>query len=106
LAFPHGVGTAKGVRAGDLDGDGELDIVYSCEHAYPPKRGVVWLKRCTSGGEETWTVHDISGPEGIKFDRIELLDLDGDNDLDVLTCEESHLFKGLGVIWYENPFKP
>ena len=29
-----------------------------------------------------------------------MIDLDGDNDLDVLTCEERH---NLGVIWYENP---
>jgi hypothetical protein len=31
---------------------------------------------------------------------MELVDLDGDGDLDVLTCEER---AGLGVIWYENP---
>jgi len=49
--------------------------------------------------------HPISGPIGFKFDRIELLDLDGDSDLDVLTCEESYGddSKGLGVIWYEYP---
>ena len=29
-----------------------------------------------------------------------LADLDGDGDLDVLTCEE---VGNLGVIWYENP---
>ncbi|MBN2310366.1 MAG: VCBS repeat-containing protein, partial [Candidatus Hydrogenedentes bacterium] len=40
-----GVGTAKSVRAGDLDRDGVLDLVYSCEHAHPPRRGVVWLRR-------------------------------------------------------------
>ena len=31
---------------------------------------------------------------------MELIDLDGDGDLDVMTCEER---KNLGVIWYENP---
>jgi hypothetical protein len=46
-------------------------------------------------------VHDIGGPEGEKFDRIEMLDLDGDGDLDLLTCEERDQ---LGVVWYENPF--
>lgn len=51
------------------------------------------------------TIHNLSGPEGIKYDRIELLDLDGDGDLDVLTCEEEVgvRHEGLGVIWYENP---
>ncbi|MBR9803541.1 hypothetical protein GYB59_18430 [bacterium] len=37
-----------------------------------------------------------------KYDRIECIDLDGDGDLDVLTCEERRL---LGVVWYENPQK-
>ena len=46
---------------------------------------------------------DISGTiEGVKFDRIETIDLDGDGDLDVLTCEERD---NLGVIWYENPLR-
>ena len=45
--------------------------------------------------------NDISGrTTGIKFDRIELLDLDQDGDLDLLTCEERD---NLGLIWYENP---
>ena len=29
-----------------------------------------------------------------------MIDLDGDGDLDLLTCEEVH---DLGVFWYENP---
>ena len=44
--------------------------------------------------------HEISGPRGVKFDLLQLLDVDGDGDLDVLTCEERH---NLGVVWYENP---
>jgi hypothetical protein len=50
--------------------------------------------------EKTRKTHPISGPLGIKFDLVKLIDLDGDGDLDVLTCEES---ENLGVIWYENP---
>jgi len=52
-----------------------------------------------------WIYFDISGKKGIKFDRIELLDLDGDGDLDILTTEERENNYGLGVIWYENPLK-
>ena len=47
-----------------------------------------------------WIPRGLSGPAGVKFDRIELRDLDGDGDLDLITCEERD---NLGVFWYENP---
>ena len=99
----EGIGSAKAVRVGDIDGNGKADIVYSCENATPPKRGVVWLSYDETPKETVWQVNDISGPEGIKFDLIELFDIDGDGDLDVLTCEERHQGRGIGVFWYENP---
>jgi len=103
VTFPDNMGRAKGIAVGDIDSDGRSDIVISCEGATPPKSGVQWLSYQTSPFETHWQGHDIAGPAGIKFDRIELLDLDADGDLDVLTCEERHEGKGLGVIWYENP---
>jgi hypothetical protein len=103
LAFPPDLGRATGIAVGDIDGDDRLDIVISCEGATPPKSGVQWLSYRQSPLERHWQGHDISGPAGIKFDRIELRDLDADGDLDVLTCEERHEGRGLGVIWYENP---
>jgi hypothetical protein len=55
--------------------------------------------------ESNWEWHNISGTEGIKYDRIEIIDLDNDGDLDILTCEEKYgkNKQGLGVIWYKNP---
>ena len=82
-----------------------MDLACTCEHA-EGKVGVYWLSEASKGAKndgelQRWNFNDISGnTKGIKFDRIELLDLDHDGDLDLLTCEERD---NLGVIWYENP---
>ena len=47
-----------------------------------------------------WNVIDVSGSVGVKFDLVELVDQDGDGDLDAITCEE---VDNLGVFWFENP---
>jgi hypothetical protein len=103
LRFPPDSGTAKAVAVGDLDQDGVDDLVISCEQASGQKSGVWWFQRknAKSLAEGDW--HNISGPEGTKYDLVELIDLDADGDLDVLTCEESYQGRGLGVVWYENP---
>lgn len=100
LSLPaEGIGDAKAVRAADLNGDGRVDLVLSAEHARGELEGVFWLERRADGG---WWRRPLGGPAGVKFDLLQLLDLDGDGALDVLTCEET---EGLGVIWYENPFR-
>ncbi len=102
VPFPERPGTGKAARIGDIDGDGKPDVVLTLGEGQPDRGGVMWLSR---KGDE-WVIHDISGPptaKGFKPDLIQLLDLDGDGDLDVLTTEEA---AGLGVIWYENPLKP
>jgi hypothetical protein len=100
IAIPVDCGTGKGVAVGDIDGDGANDVVFSCENAAGEKSGIRWLSRKDSMATSPWQDHEISGPQGVKYDRLELLDLDGDGDLDVLCCEERD---SLGVIWYENP---
>jgi hypothetical protein len=91
------IGNAKAVRLADINFDGRADLILSCEGATGDTSGVAWFDR---GAPSGWTMRDISGPPGTKFDRIELVDLDSDGDLDVITCEEA---ENLGVIWYENP---
>jgi hypothetical protein len=101
LEIPSTAGTVKAVRAIDVNKDGRMDLVFTCEQSEQGS-GVMWLSRRTDG--TGWDAHDISGTPGkqtgIKFDRIELLDLDNDGDLDLMTTEER---TPLGVIWYENP---
>ena len=107
LRLPENTGGSKGVAIGPIDADKQPDVVFSCEGASGTKSGVMWLSYDKSPTEQTWTAHALSGPVGIKFDRIELLDIDSDGDLDVLCCEESEPVDGkrhgLGVFWYENP---
>jgi len=102
--MPPETGTGKGVAVADIDLNGTLDVVFSCENARG-KSGIMWLSRRKSqpSTSANWLAHEISGrKQGVKFDRIELVDFDGDGDFDVLTCEERD---NLGVVWYENPHK-
>lgn len=91
------IGTAKGVSMADINLDGRMDLVFTCERAAGPLSGIVWLEQ-TPDGE--WLQRPLGGPEGLKYDYPVTLDLDGDGDPDVLTCEERDQ---LGVVWYENP---
>lgn len=99
IALPASAGTGKGVNVADIDLDGKPDLVFSCENA-AGKSGVQRLSYRAAATDRDWEAHDISGSEGIKFDLVALVDLDGDGDLDVLTTEER---TPLGVVWYENP---
>ena len=102
ITAPENTGTAKACNVGDIDADGKLDIVFTCESASGQRSGVMWLSAVKAVTEAQWQAHEVSGPEGVKYDLVELIDLDGDGDLDVLTCEES---ANLGVFWYENPLR-
>ncbi|MEO0477263.1 MAG: hypothetical protein AAF085_15040, partial [Planctomycetota bacterium] len=92
----------KAVAIGRVSDDFIEDLVVSFNtQGQKDKPGVAWIQVLPEKDPKDWPAYDISGLEGKKFDRLELIDLDGDGDLDVLTCEEAD---NLGVIWYENPY--
>jgi len=89
----------KAVAVGDVDLDGRLDLVVSFVHA-KGKAALRWWSHDGNPFTGGWTMHELSGVDGVKHDIVALVDLDGDGDLDAITTEE---VTNLGVIWYENP---
>ncbi len=102
VEMPNGTGSGKGIAIVDIDLNGKSDLVFTCEHS-EKKIGAGWLFFGEDVQARRWDSVDISGSKhGIKFDLIQMIDLDGDGDQDLVTCEERD---NLGVIWYENPSK-
>ncbi len=100
-----GSGNPKAVEVVNLTPDNHPDLLVTTGEA-EGKHGVFWLKGDGTPLDGGWEPRAISGMEkGIKYDRIEMLDVDGDGDLDLLTCEENEGpgSRGMGVIWYQNP---
>lgn len=101
-AFSTGTAKAVGWFPGDSE-DSPWRFLLTCERANGNAHGVFVLEPETGsefGDGSPLSLRPVSGPVGVKFDRMELLDLDGDGDLDLMTCEERD---NLGVFWYENP---
>ena len=103
LEIPETYGGAKAPAIADFDLDGKVDIAFSTENAKQGKMGLGQFRNQGSTLAGPWTTETISGVDGVKHDLLEPIDLDGDGDLDLLTCEE---VRNLGVIWYENPSAP
>jgi len=108
LEWPAIMGIAKAVRYADLDADGDLDFIVTTVDAVEEQQfvGVAWLRNPGDEPDGEWEPFNISGPEGVKFDIVQLADVDNDGDLDIVASEErnnSNTEHGLGVFWYENP---
>ena len=102
--LPENTGSAKSVGIGDLNKDGVPDLVVSTNTNGKEIPGLIWLDGNKLKNPSENDFQPISGAHNAKYDKVELMDMDQDGDLDILICEENYgpESEGLGVIWYEN----
>ncbi len=106
-AISEETGTGKSVEVGDVNGDGTPDLVLSANTHNKNIIGLGWIDGKTLAESDMLHLQPISRKDNYKYDRVRLLDIDQDSDLDILICEENNgaESRGLGVVWYENPLK-
>ncbi|MFN8544400.1 MAG: FG-GAP-like repeat-containing protein [Candidatus Binatia bacterium] len=121
------------IRVADVNGDGRLDLVGLMTHddgLIPGARASVFWMEYTGAAPDAdhWTLHPIKWGSGTvmklpsfgeKWDQVDLTDVDGDGDLDIVAnCEEwwvtpdtefvlffdarAAVASALSVVWFEN----
>ncbi|MGW8314993.1 MAG: FG-GAP repeat domain-containing protein [Bacteroidales bacterium] len=94
----------EGIGTGDIDGDGDMDIVAGRRPAGGDEPLiVVWFENPGNGGGN-WKAFEI-GRTNHPADRLEVADLNGDGRTDIIVTEER--YPGLepdgNLFWYEQP---
>ena len=84
--------SAKSVFAGDIDKDGDIDIVSASAN----DNKIAWYEN-TAGDGSVWTEHVVSTTAN-DANSVIAADMDGDGDLDLA----SSLYGGNRVLWHEN----
>lgn len=89
---------ADSVFAGDLDGDGDIDMATSSPDGHPRVSNIYWYR---NDGSEDFEAIPIS--ESLLRGRsITGVDLDGDTDIDLLAIDSNGSPTGNIIVWYEN----
>ncbi len=88
-------GGANAVALGDLDNDGDLDIVSG--HSIGATAEVIAWRN--DGG--TWTRFDV-GTHDADMNTVVLADLDGDGDLDIASSSTTSAANGEIIVWQNN----
>ena len=83
------------VEVGDVDGDGNLDVVaQTASNDNTANDKIVWY---ANNGSESFTEYDVDTDLNYPY-RFNLVDIDGDEDLDMVSVARD----GDEVVWYEN----
>lgn len=83
---------SEAIHAADIDGDGDMDII----PGKYPNHNIAWLKNIDGSG--TFSAPLFIGSEQNNIDFITTADLDGDDDMDVITSDTW----ANQIKWYEN----
>lgn len=82
---------------GDVDQDGDFDVVLGQHNLIDPTQSKLLIYENADGAGGSWTVHDASAGDE-HHDGSQLVDLDGDGDLDIISLGWTHP----RVVIYEN----
>ena len=87
------------VKAADIDNDGDLDVVAN----FMMQSKVAWYENDGNPNNGGWTTHDIYSEVSGRYSYdIEVVDIDGDGDLDIVeaAADPNKIF------WFENDGTP
>ncbi len=87
-----GSSTPWGLDVGDLDGDGDIDLVVSAPDASAADDGLFWYENT---GTDVFVSHPIVSTKDQPL-KLDVADLDGDLDNDIVMVWSD------GVLWYRN----